>query len=170
MKTSPDQLRNPSLNSDRYVNLKNTGSLSRIVFMLTVFVILKSWGIRADWPQFRGPDGQGHSDQKGIPLDWEEGKNITWKTEVPGQGWSSPVIAGNQVWMTSAEADGKSLSAVCIDKTSGKDLEKCLAQTHAELRKHVAAHPEVIATSSEKGIGIETLRAHISTQATTSHF
>ena len=44
-----------------------------------------------------------------------------------------------------------------IDKTSGKDLEKCLAQTHAELRKHVAAHPEVIATSSEKGIGIVSL-------------
>ena len=76
----------------------------------------------ADWPQFRGPDGQGHSDQKGIPIHWEEGKNITWKTAVPGQGWSSPVIAGNQVWMTSADAEGKSLHAVCIDKTSGKLL------------------------------------------------
>ncbi|MBT4901070.1 MAG: PQQ-binding-like beta-propeller repeat protein, partial [Verrucomicrobia bacterium] len=93
-------------------------------------------GIRADWPQFRGPDGQGHSEQKGVPLHWEEGKNITWKTEVPGQGWSSPVIAGNQVWMTSAEADGKSLSAVCIDKTSGKLLHNVEVLTPEDAGPH----------------------------------
>ena len=78
--------------------------------------------LRGDWPQFRGPDGQGHSDQTGIPIHWKEGENITWKTAVPGEGWSSPVIAGDQVWMTSAEADGKSLHAICIDKRSGKLL------------------------------------------------
>ena len=78
--------------------------------------------LRGDWPQFRGPDGQGHSDQTGIPIHWKEGENITWKTAIPGRGWSSPVIAGNQVWMTSAEAEGKSLHAVCIDKRSGKLL------------------------------------------------
>ena len=78
--------------------------------------------LRGDWPQFRGPDGQGHSDQTGIPIHWKEGENITWKTPVPGRGWSSPVIAGNQVWMTSAEVDGKSLHAICIDKRSGKLL------------------------------------------------
>ena len=78
--------------------------------------------LRGDWPQFRGPDGQGHSDQTGIPIHWKEGENITWKTAVPGQGWSSPVIAGDQVWMTSAEVDGKSLHAICIDKRSGKLL------------------------------------------------
>ena len=78
--------------------------------------------LRGDWPQFRGPDGQGHSDQTGIPIHWKEGENIPWKTAVPGEGWSSPVIAGDQVWMTSAEADGKSLHAICIDKRSGKLL------------------------------------------------
>ena len=78
--------------------------------------------LRGDWPQFRGPDGQGHSDQTGIPIHWKEGENITWKTPVPGRGWSSPVIAGNQVGMTSAEAEGKSLHAICIDKRSGKLL------------------------------------------------
>jgi len=76
----------------------------------------------ADWPQFRGPDGQGHSDAKGIPIEWSEKKNITWKSAVPGQGYSSPVIAGNQIWMTSSQAGGKSLHAVCLDKTTGKLL------------------------------------------------
>jgi len=90
---------------------------SRLHFFL--LFLLATARLEADWPQFRGPDGQGHSDQKGVPIHWAEGKNVTWKSAVPGKGWSSPVIAGNQVWMTSAEAGGKSLHAVCIDKTSG---------------------------------------------------
>ncbi|MDP6794265.1 MAG: PQQ-binding-like beta-propeller repeat protein [Verrucomicrobiota bacterium] len=93
---------------------------SRLPFIL--FFLIAATQLAADWPQFRGPDGQGHSDEKGVPLQWAEDRNITWKSAVPGQGWSSPVIAGNQVWMTSAEADGKSLHAICIEKTSGKLL------------------------------------------------
>ena len=92
--------------------------------------------LRGDWPQFRGPDGQGHSDQTGIPIQWKEGENITWKTAVPGQGWSSPVIAGNQVWMTSAEAEGKSLRAICIDKRSGKLLHNVEVLTPEDAGPH----------------------------------
>ena len=44
------------------------------------------------WPQFRGPDGQGHSVAKNIPTEWSETKNIAWKMPVPGEGYSSPVI------------------------------------------------------------------------------
>ena len=76
----------------------------------------------ADWPQFRGPDGQGHSNEKGVPIRWSESKNVAWKSRVPGQGWSSPVTAGNQIWMTSSESNGKSLRAICLDKTSGRLL------------------------------------------------
>ena len=89
----------------------------RLPFIL--FFLISTTQLVADWPQFRGPDGQGHSKEKGVPIQWAEDRNITWKSAVPGQGWSSPVIALNQVWMTGAEADGKSLHAVCIDKTSG---------------------------------------------------
>ena len=89
----------------------------RLPFIL--FFLISTTQLVADWPQFRGPDGQGHSKEKGVPIQWAEDRNITWKSAVPGQGWSSPVIASNQVWMTAAEAEGKSLHAVCIDKTSG---------------------------------------------------
>ena len=89
----------------------------RLPFIL--FFLISTTQLVADWPQFRGPDGQGHSKEKGVPIQWAEDRNITWKSAVPGQGWSSPVIAANQVWMTGAEAEGKSLHAVCIDKTSG---------------------------------------------------
>ncbi len=77
---------------------------------------------RADWPQFRGPDGQGHSSAKGLPLRWDEKTNVRWKTAVPGLGWSSPVIADGQVWLTTALDEGRSLQAVCVDAVSGKVL------------------------------------------------
>src|SRR4030095_11917263 len=55
-----------------------------------------------DWPQFRGPDGEGHSIERGLPAVWSESQNILWKTPVAGRGWSSPVIAGGRVWLTSS--------------------------------------------------------------------
>lgn len=55
-----------------------------------------------EWPQFRGPGGQGHSSAVGVPTAWSENENIVWKAPLPGRGWSSPVIAGNQIWLTSA--------------------------------------------------------------------
>ncbi|MDP7106904.1 MAG: hypothetical protein QGH41_07480, partial [Roseibacillus sp.] len=53
---------------------------------------------------------------------WSEENNITWKSAIPGQGYSSPVIAGNQIWLTSSQEGGKSLHAVCLDKVTGKLL------------------------------------------------
>src|SRR4051812_4650635 len=52
------------------------------------------------WPQFRGPDGQGHVAEK-IPTSWSEG-DIAWKTAIPGKGWSSPIIAEGKIWTTTA--------------------------------------------------------------------
>ena len=74
------------------------------------------------WPQFRGPDGQGHSDARGLPLSWSESENVTWKAALRGRGWSSPVVMGKQIWMTTALDEGHSLRAVCVDRTSGRLL------------------------------------------------
>src|SRR5262249_42192825 len=52
----------------------------------------------SDWPEFRGPDGQGHSLAVGLPVSWSENDNIAWKAELPGHGWSTPVIKGQQIW------------------------------------------------------------------------
>ena len=72
------------------------------------------------WPQFRGPTADGHSDSTGLPVKWSETENVKWKTEIPGEGWSSPVVYGDQIWMTTALRNGVSLRAVCVDKNSGK--------------------------------------------------
>lgn len=73
-----------------------------------------------NWPQFRGPDGTGHSDARDLPLNWSETQNIVWKTPIHDRGWSSPVVFGKQVWLTSASKDGKQLFALCLDKDTGK--------------------------------------------------
>ena len=73
-----------------------------------------------NWPQFRGPGGNGQSDATGLPLVWSENRNVTWKTAVHGRGWSSPAIWGNQIWMTTANRKGRELYAVCVDGQTGK--------------------------------------------------
>src|SRR6185369_13197669 len=72
-----------------------------------------------NWPQFRGLDGDGHSDAKGLPLTWSETQNVKWKTLIHDKGWSSPVIWGDQVWLTTATEDGKHLFALTLDKNTG---------------------------------------------------
>ena len=72
-----------------------------------------------DWPEFRGPTGQGHSVERGLPLTWSETKNVKWKIAIPGKGWSSPAILGDRIWLTTATEDGKSLRAVCVDRNTG---------------------------------------------------
>src|SRR5687767_2849400 len=89
---------------------------------LPVLVALLTPAAFADqsWPQFRGPTGQGVSDAKGLPLTWAEDENVAWKTKIHGKAWSSPVALGKQVWLTTATEDGRKLSAICVEKDSGK--------------------------------------------------
>ena len=75
-----------------------------------------------DWPQFRGPDGQGHSSERDVPIRWSETQNIAWKVPVPGRGWSSPVVVDGRVWLTTAIASGResSLRLMSFDASSGR--------------------------------------------------
>ena len=76
-----------------------------------------------DWPAFRGPDGQGHSTERGLPIEWSESSNVAWKTKVPGLGWSSPVVSGGKVWVTTAvEQRGISLRLLGFDAATGQEL------------------------------------------------
>jgi outer membrane protein assembly factor BamB len=73
-----------------------------------------------NWPQYRGPDGDGHSDAKGLPLTWSETNHVKWKTPIHGRAWSSPVIWGNQIWLTTATEDGRELSVLCLNREDGQ--------------------------------------------------
>lgn len=72
------------------------------------------------WPDFRGPTGQGHAEPRDLPLTWSDSEHIAWKVPVPGAGWSSPVIDGNDIWLTTATESGKNVRAVCFNRQTGK--------------------------------------------------
>jgi outer membrane protein assembly factor BamB len=78
-----------------------------------------------DWSEFRGPTGQGLSDARGLPLTWSESQNVRWKASLPGKGWSSPVILGDMVWLTTSieEEKGQSLRAICLHRMTGAILK-----------------------------------------------
>jgi outer membrane protein assembly factor BamB len=83
-------------------------------------VALPASGAGSAWPQFRGPSGQGHAAATDLPATWSETANISWKTALPGEGWSSPVLGDGKLWMTAASPDGLSLRVLAVDPTSGK--------------------------------------------------
>ncbi|MBL9213110.1 MAG: PQQ-binding-like beta-propeller repeat protein [Opitutaceae bacterium] len=79
----------------------------------------------AEWPEFRGPTGQGHASAAGLPLEWSTTQNVVWKQALPGLGWSSPVIGGGKVFLTTGvprTEGGAALRALCVDAASGRLL------------------------------------------------
>jgi outer membrane protein assembly factor BamB len=99
------------------------GTSSRIALLLLVLSLSGLAVDAQDWPEFRGPTGQGISTERGLPLEWSESRNVIWKTKVPGRGWSSPVVSGGRVWVTTAiELGGASLRAVAFDIETGREV------------------------------------------------
>ena len=68
------------------------------MYKLSILLCLAVAASAEDWPQFRGPGGQGHSNETGLPTTWSETNQVRWKTAIPGRGWSSS-IAGRPSWM-----------------------------------------------------------------------
>lgn len=97
----------------------------RLNFALVLLLVTSLSAGRAnggDWPQFRGPTGDGHYVGPPIPTDWGPDKNVTWKTPIVGRGWSSPIIWQDRVYLTTAvEQDRRySLQTIAVDCQSGK--------------------------------------------------
>ena len=91
-----------------------------VLSSLAISFIALSAAKAEDWPCFRGPGRQGISQEKGVPTQWSATTNIRWKTPIPGEGWSSPIVSGDRVFVTTALDEGTSLHLICLDRTSGK--------------------------------------------------
>ncbi|MEO0416733.1 MAG: PQQ-binding-like beta-propeller repeat protein, partial [Verrucomicrobiota bacterium] len=80
----------------------------------------------AEWPQFLGPAGNGIVDAQ-VVTSWSEDSNVQWKTSIHGKAWSSPVVTGDDVWLTTATEDGTELSVLRLNKNTGEiELDKKL--------------------------------------------
>ena len=106
----------------------------RIFIRLGFFLLISTGNFRAaDWPEFRGPTGQGHATARNLPIEWgyvatDASKNIAWRQAIPGSGWSSPSLHRGKVYLTTAVLGGSgtnagiSLRALCVDAVNGKIL------------------------------------------------
>ena len=95
-------------------------------------IVLPSSGAETQWPRFRGPSGQGDTNQKSLPIQWnKDGRNIRWRTKLAGAGNSSPIIWGDHVFLTSSSAKGAERFVHCFDRADGRLRWTQQAPVHA---------------------------------------
>ena len=97
--------------------------------LILTFLLVPSDCDAENWPQFRGPTGQGHSTEKGLPVSWSTTENVTWKVGIPGAGWSSPVYDKGKLYLTTAISPPKvsprtktRLHTLCLNAKNGEIL------------------------------------------------
>src|SRR5208282_5071240 len=96
---------------------KHVSRLSLIALLLAAFSPLAH---AADWPQWRGPDLNGTSPEKNLPLKWSQEENITWKLPVASRSGSTPIIWGDYIFLMDADSDfSGNLEVWCIDRNKG---------------------------------------------------
>ena len=121
----------------------NTRTKNHLLPVLFVSLSFTSFGFSNDWAQFRGPHGNATAADATLPTEWNDTKNIAWKTELPGRGASSPIVVGDRIYLTAYSGYGidpddfgqKSdlrLHVLCFDRSSGKKIWD----------QSVAAHPD----------------------------
>jgi len=88
-----------------------------LLFVHWLIVCDSVWG--ENWMQFRGSTGQGISSEKQLPITWSATKNIKWKASLPGNGWSSPIVFEDHVFLTTASEEGVSCRVICVNRNDG---------------------------------------------------
>jgi outer membrane protein assembly factor BamB len=92
-----------------------------LALVIAFLVALPSFAVDANWPQWRGPRGDGHSTETGVPAKWNA-RSVVWRTALPGRGQSSPVVWGERIFLTTALENGKQRLVFCVDRKAGKVL------------------------------------------------
>ncbi len=89
---------------------------------ITLLLVFACASVNAEenWNQFRGPQGNGVSSKRQLPVVFDEAKNVRWKIAIPDSGWSSPVVWGNEIWLTAGSDEKRELRAICVDAQGGK--------------------------------------------------
>jgi outer membrane protein assembly factor BamB len=102
-----------------------------IIFIVSSITLAFTAVADSNWPEFRGPSGDGHAGESNPPVAIDQSA-VRWQTSIHGKGWSSPVVWGNQVWLTTATEDGKQMSALCIDRRDGKIIHDIVVLENQE--------------------------------------
>src|SRR5438067_875470 len=90
--------------------------------VLALGAFLAGAALAGDWPGWRGPTGSGPSPEAKAPLTWDGTKNVRWKTAMPGEGASSPIVVGGRIYLTAALEKGARRLVLALDAARGKIL------------------------------------------------
>lgn len=107
---------------DKGVTAETAGTLLRrpTAGAASLSIVMPSPGAEQQWPRFRGPSGQGNVASRKLPVEWDkDGRNIVWRTKLTGAGNSSPVVWGEQIFLTSSDVKGTERFLHCFDKSTG---------------------------------------------------
>ena len=106
-----------------------------LLFICCVFAFIAR--AQENWPQFRGPNGQGISQATNLPVQWSANENIAWKTEIPGEGWSSPIVWNNHIFLTATTEEGKNCHVIAVDSRTGQIIwNKIVFTQQANQQRH----------------------------------
>ena len=103
---------------------------------LLFFFVTASAQEPEQWARFRGPNGQGISTATGLPTQWSDTENISWKTPIPGEGWSSPIIWNDHIFLTTATDNGTECRVIAVDRKSGNILWNKMVFTQELKQRH----------------------------------
>ncbi len=115
--------------------------IARIISLAVCFLSVAS---AENWPGFRGPTRQGVSSETNLPLQWSQGSNVLWKTPTTGSAWSSPIVWGDRIFLTTAQDGGSSCHVLSLDARTGKvvwDKHVFDQQTLTKRRQNSYASP-----------------------------
>lgn len=116
------------------VNVQFVKHLFPVIYLVA---LVNSLHGQENWPEFRGPNGDGIATAISLPTALGDKSNIAWETPIHGRGWSSPVIWGQQIWLTSATEDGKQMFGICVDLDTGEVIhDKLIYQNENPRFKH----------------------------------
>ncbi|MBX9601723.1 MAG: PQQ-binding-like beta-propeller repeat protein [Bryobacteraceae bacterium] len=109
-----------------------------------VFLLIAAFACSAEnWPQWRGPDNNGVSSEKGLPTQWSEGQNIAWKLPLPAWSGSTPIVWGDRIFLTMAE--NGNLSLWSVDRKGPAVLwKKMLSAGDVKMRKQNMSSPSPV--------------------------
>jgi outer membrane protein assembly factor BamB len=96
--------------------------MKKTAIVLLGWVLLAQDLVAENWPFWRGPSRQGISKETGVPTKWSAESNVAWKAAIPGEAWSSPIVHGDRVFVTTTTESGVKCHVMAVDRKSGKVL------------------------------------------------
>ncbi len=112
--------------------------------VIAVVCVFTAEAAGKQWNNWRGPYYNGSSDEKNLPSSWSETENIRWKTKLPGNGASSPIVSDGNIFLSAEVGESKDLTAICVDRVSGEIRWQQILSKGSRIPRNTMASPSPV--------------------------